>query len=187
MTARTKTEILEGVLGRAQQEKTSSTVTIADRRQLDFWREDTRAQATELQIRQERDRIQLAMAYHKTRTGVAGITGAAISVPVGVVSGTIAAILDGAADGISLVAPVVVPPLMTFVITLFWLTVNLVGPFNWSVAGQMVVVATWRAAIALVFVLTLIGGWQWFKTRMDRDITADYQASYDGLVRGNEK
>jgi len=184
MTARTRTEILEGVLGRAQQDQ---KLTIADRRQLDYMQEDVRARATELQIRQERDRIQLALAYHKTRTGVAGIAGAAVSIPVGLVSGTIAAILDGAADGISLVAPVVVPPLLTFVITLSWLTINLVGPFNWTTAGQMVVVAAWRAAIAMVFVLTLIGGWQWFKNRMDRNLSSDYRASYDGLIKGDER
>jgi len=154
-------------------------LTIAEQKRAGWLDREASKSLAVLEAQVRYDSVQTAIHFHKTRSIFERIGGTLVSVPMGFLSGVIAAVLDGTATGISLVAPVAVPALIMMAASLIVQTVQLAEPFNWTVAGRMIVYASWRSLIVLFLTLTITGAIMWYNNRVNGEMAESIRGSYE--------
>lgn len=157
----------------------SSALTLAEQRRASWLDQEASKSLAVLEAQVRYDSVQTAMHFHKTRSIFERIGGTLVSVPMGFLSGVIAAVLDGTATGISMVAPVVVPALIMMAVSLVMQTIQLNESFNWTVAGRMIVFASWRSLIVLFITLTITGAIMWYNNRVNGKMAEALRDSYE--------
>ena len=156
----------------------SQTLTIAEQKRVEYIDQQTARSLAVHQAQVKNDVVRMAVHFHKIRTDAEAIGGTIVSIPMGFISGAISAALDGTATGISLVAPVAAPALAMLIVSLALQTISLEEPFTWTIAGRMMVYASWRSAIVLFATLTITGALMWWQNRTNSQIADSLHRSY---------
>ena len=157
----------------------TDALTLAEQRRAEYIDQHTSRSLAVHEAQVKSDAVRLAMLYHRRRVQAERWGGVPTSWLMGLLSGVIAAVLDGTATGISMVAPVVVPALIMMAVSLVMQTIQLNESFNWTVAGRMLVFASWRALLVLFITLTITGAIMWYNNRVNGKLAEDVRDSYE--------